>query len=114
VHASAMIDGRLAVRAANVPPTGPGFVEDDTPRADEAHQGTERDVAKKTKAGPRKAKKRSGKLAPRKEQRGLDAASIMLGLDAPEIVHLVQEVREAGGAAIAAYREPLSGRPLLL
>ena len=38
----------------------------------------------------------------------------MLPLDASEVAPLVGEVSAAGGAAIGAYREPLSGRPLLL
>ena len=71
-------------------------------------------AAKKSKAAKKPGKKRSGKLTPRKEQRGLDAADIVLGLEAPDVAALVEEVRQAGGAAVAAYREPLSGRPLLL
>lgn len=53
-------------------------------------------------------------LAPRAEKRGLEAGEIALALDAAEVAPLVAEVRAAGGAAIGAYREPLSGRPLLL
>lgn len=60
------------------------------------------------------ARRRRGKLAPRAEKRGLAAAEIALALDAAEVAPLVAEVREAGGVAIAAYREPLSGRPLVL
>jgi ParB family chromosome partitioning protein len=53
-------------------------------------------------------------LAPRKEKRGLDAAEIALAADAPEVAPLAAEVRAAGGAPIGAYREPLSGRAMLL
>ena len=53
-------------------------------------------------------------LAPRKEKRGLDAAQIALAPDAPEVAPLAAEVRAAGGAPIGAYREPLSGRAMLL
>jgi len=53
-------------------------------------------------------------LAPRKEKRGLDAAQIALAADAPEVAPLAAEVRAAGGAPIGAYREPLSGRAMLL
>jgi len=35
-------------------------------------------------------------------------------ISAPEVAPLVAEVEAAGGAAIGAYREPFSGRPLLL
>jgi len=58
--------------------------------------------------------RRSTSLAPRKEKRGLDAAQIALPLDAPEVAPLGAEVRAAGGAPIGAYREPLSGRAMLL
>jgi ParB family chromosome partitioning protein len=58
--------------------------------------------------------RRRASLAPRKEKRGLDAAQIALSLDAPEVAPLGAEVRAAGGAPIGAYREPLSGRAMLL
>ena len=58
--------------------------------------------------------RRRASLAPRKEKRGLDAAQIALPLDAPEVAPLSDEVRAAGGAPIGAYREPLSGRAMLL
>jgi ParB family chromosome partitioning protein len=66
-------------------------------------------AAKKT---PRK--KKSGKLQPRKDKRGLTAAEMVLPVDAPGLGSLVAEVENAGGAAIGGYREPLSGRALLL
>jgi ParB family transcriptional regulator, chromosome partitioning protein len=55
-----------------------------------------------------------GSLAPRKEKRGLSAAEVVLPADAPEVAALVQQVASCGGAAIGAYREPFSGRPMLL
>jgi ParB family chromosome partitioning protein len=55
-----------------------------------------------------------GRLAPRKEARGLAASEIALGLQDPEIAAMTELVERAGGAAIGAYREPLSGRSLLL
>ena len=61
-----------------------------------------------TKRAPR------GRLAPRKEKRGLSAEEVVLELAAPEVAPLVAEVTAAGGAAIGAYREPFSGRPLVL
>ncbi len=61
----------------------------------------------------RKPRRRTS-LAPRKEKRGLDAAEIALATDAPEVAPLSAEVRAAGGAPIGAYREPLSGRAMLL
>ena len=66
-------------------------------------------VAKKTTR-----KKKAGKLKPRKDKRGLKAADMVLNIEAPELVTLVEEVELAGGAAIGGYREPLSGKPMLL
>ncbi|MGB9429233.1 MAG: ParB N-terminal domain-containing protein [Gammaproteobacteria bacterium] len=54
------------------------------------------------------------RLVPRKDKRGLDAAQIVLGMEAAELAPLAQEVIHAGGTAIGGYREPLSGRPVLL
>jgi ParB family chromosome partitioning protein len=62
----------------------------------------------------KKTTKRGGKLAPRKDKRGLDASEVVLALEAPDVAPLAGEITSAGGAAIAAYREPLSGRPLVL
>jgi ParB family chromosome partitioning protein len=73
-----------------------------------------------TRKLPRRAVKTSakrsarGRLAPRQQKRGLAATQIVLERDAPEIAALAQQVSAAGGAAIGAYREPLSGRPVLL
>ena len=58
--------------------------------------------------------RRRPSLAPRKEKRGLDAAEIALAPDSPDVALLSAEVRAAGGAPIGAYREPLSGRAMLL
>lgn len=68
----------------------------------------------RSKAAGKKASGARGRLAPRAEKRGLQAADIRLGLDAKEIAPLASAVDMAGGAAIGAYREPLSGRPMLL
>ena len=70
-------------------------------------------VAKKTaKKTPRK--KKAGKLKPRKDKRGLKASEMVLHVDVPELASLVSEVEAVGGAAIGGYREPLSGKPMLL
>jgi ParB family chromosome partitioning protein len=66
------------------------------------------------KAAGKKAPRARGRLAPRAGKRGLQAADIRLGLDSQEIAPLASAIDAAGGAAIGAYREPLSGRPLLL
>src|SRR5580658_7807561 len=66
-----------------------------------------------TCAGTKRASGR-GQLAPGKSSRGLSAAEVAVALDSPAVAALVALVREAGGAAIGAYREPLGGRTLLL
>jgi ParB family chromosome partitioning protein len=65
-------------------------------------------AARARRAAPR------GRLAPGKSARGLDAAQVAIALDSEEIASLVALVREAGGAPIGAYHEPLGGRALLL
>jgi ParB family chromosome partitioning protein len=67
-----------------------------------------------TKKASRKRTTRKPRLAPRREKRGLSAAEIVLATEAPEVAALVAQVHGAGGAAVGAYREPLSGRPILL
>jgi len=62
----------------------------------------------KARGGARK------RLTPAKQARGLDAAEIVLATDAADVRDLVAEVRAAGGAPIGAYREPLSGKALLI
>jgi ParB family transcriptional regulator, chromosome partitioning protein len=60
------------------------------------------------------AKRRQGKLAPGASARGLEAAQVPIALDSPDVGELGALVREAGGAPIGAYREPLGGRALML
>jgi ParB family chromosome partitioning protein len=64
--------------------------------------------AKRASGSPRK------RLTPAGQKRGLAGAEIQFDLTSNEIAPLVKQVETAGGNAIAAYREPLSGRPLLL
>jgi ParB family chromosome partitioning protein len=61
-----------------------------------------------------RARKTRGRLAPAKQARGLAAADIVLDLAQPDIAELAALVSQRGGSAIGAYREPLSGRSLLL
>jgi ParB family chromosome partitioning protein len=75
---------------------------------------TKKKVATKKAAKKASRKKKTGKLQPRKDKRGLTAAEMVLPVDAPGLGSLVAEVEGVGGAAIGGYREPLSGRPLLL
>lgn len=69
---------------------------------------------KTTKATSSRRKPAAKRLAPRKEKRGLDADDIALDSAAAEIAPLADQVRKFGGAVIGAYREPLSGQPVLL
>jgi ParB family chromosome partitioning protein len=73
-------------------------------------RGRQGSAGSKAAARPR----RRGKLAPGAQARGLEASQVALGVDSPEVAALVALVREAGGAPIGAYREPMGGRPLLL
>ena len=59
-------------------------------------------------------KRRLGKLAPNAKARGLEAAEVAIAMDSPEVAALATLVREAGGAPIGAYHEPLGGRALML
>ena len=82
--------------------------------------GLARTAAGKRALGKRALGKRSqgkrtrGKLAPGSEARGLTAAEVAMTVDAAEVAPLAAWVRESGGTAIGAYRDPLGGRPLLL
>src|ERR1700741_1301874 len=60
------------------------------------------------------AKRRQGKLAPSAKSRGLDAAQVAIAMDSPEIAELATLVRDAGGAPIGPYHEPLGGPALML
>ncbi|HUK01202.1 MAG TPA: ParB/RepB/Spo0J family partition protein [Steroidobacteraceae bacterium] len=55
-----------------------------------------------------------GKLAPRGGARGLEAAQVALGLDHADVAAVAALVSAAGGVPLAAYHEPLAGRPLVL
>ena len=67
---------------------------------------------RRVKNGP--AKRRMGKLAPNAKARGLEASEVAIAMDSPEVAALATLVREAGGAPIGAYHEPLGGRALML
>jgi ParB family chromosome partitioning protein len=82
------------------------------PRASKSTPGTSKSSAKGGKSAA--PKRRLGKLAPNAKARGLEAAEVAIALDSPEVAALAALVREAGGAPIGAYREPLGGRALML
>ncbi|HTB68537.1 MAG TPA: ParB/RepB/Spo0J family partition protein [Steroidobacteraceae bacterium] len=73
-------------------------------------------MAAKPKKKARKAapKRRTGRLGPAAVRRGLTSHEIVLAVDDPMLAEVVAAVRKADGSTIGAYREPLSGRPLLL
>jgi ParB family chromosome partitioning protein len=73
---------------------------------------TGRTTAKSSRS--RQSGSRRARVIPRKDKRGLDAAQIVLAVDAPEVATLSTEVRAGGGAPLGANREPLSGRAVLL
>ena len=73
------------------------------------------DKGKPGKRAKKSATRRTrGKLAPGSSARGLDAADVAIALDSPEVGEVAALVRNAGGAPIGAYRDPLGGRPLML
>src|SRR5580692_3912586 len=85
------------------------------PRASQSTQNTGKSSTKGGKGGKSGApKRRLGKLAPNAKARGLEASEVAIAMDSPEVAALATLVREAGGAPIGAYREPLGGRALLL
>ncbi|MFO7604508.1 MAG: ParB N-terminal domain-containing protein [Gammaproteobacteria bacterium] len=75
-------------------------------------------VSKKTspkkKSPVKKAARKKGKLSPGKSPIGLKAEDMVLSIDDGAVAVLVAEIRAVGGAVIGAYREPLSGRPMLM
>ena len=68
-------------------------------------------TVKKKKAEAGAARKR---LTPRKEKRGPAGTDVLLSIDDPALASLSERVREVGGTPIGAYREPFSGKPLLV
>jgi len=68
-------------------------------------------MPQKTRGDRGGARKR---LKPATVRRGLDAAEILLDRASAPIAELVALVDAAGGTAIGAYREPLSGNAVLL
>ena len=71
-------------------------------------------MVKDQKRTPRARTAARKRLTPAKQQRGLDAAEIVLDSGAAETRELAEQIRTAGGAPIGAYREPLSGKAVLL
>jgi len=69
---------------------------------------------KQSKKKTTKKKTTRGKLAPSKRKRGLASTEIALDLTDKAVADLVSEIQAVGGAAIGAYHEPLSGRPILI
>jgi ParB family transcriptional regulator, chromosome partitioning protein len=70
-----------------------------------------RSPRKRTAARPANSRR---KLKPSERSRGLDAADIALAADHQDIRALVERIRQAGGAAVGTYRDPLGGRALVL
>jgi len=74
-----------------------------------------RSKSKASRAGAAAGRKRrAGQLTPGKTRRGLEAAEVAIALDDPSVAELAILVRDAGGAPIGAYREPLGARSMLL
>jgi ParB family chromosome partitioning protein len=84
------------------------------PRVSKGGKAGKKSAAREGSAQGRPTKRRLGKLAPNAKARGLEAAEVAIAMDSPEVAALAALVREAGGAPIGAYHEPLGGRPLML
>ncbi len=76
-----------------------------------ATRATSRSPRKRSAARPANSRR---KLKPSERTRGLDAAEIALAADHQDIRALVERIRQAGGAAVGTYRDPLGGRALVL
>jgi ParB family chromosome partitioning protein len=68
-------------------------------------------AGRKKSAAPRR---KAGKLAPSRSQRGPTADEIVCGIDAAPLAALAALIRELGGAPLGGYLEPLGARPVLL
>src|ERR1700722_19647826 len=74
-------------------------------------------AAAKKKSGAARTRKSAtaararGKLAPGASARGLDAAEVVISMDSAEIADVVALIRNAGGAPIGSYCDPLGGGP---
>jgi ParB family chromosome partitioning protein len=68
---------------------------------------------KKEKKSARRAPARK-RISVARDARGPAAGDIALALDDVTLSELAGAVREVGGVALGAYREPLSGKPLLV
>jgi len=71
-------------------------------------------MAAKKKPAAKKKTSRKPRLTPSAVKRGLAATEVALPIDHADVASVVDLVRQAGGAPLGAYREPLGGRPLLL
>jgi ParB family chromosome partitioning protein len=70
--------------------------------------------ARKKTSQPRRRADARRRLTPAREERGIERAQVKLDPADPAVASLAGWVEEAGGTVLAAYREPLSGQPLLL
>ena len=63
---------------------------------------------------PKKRSTASRKRLPRRKgERGPAPGESAIGLDDPRVAEVVDRVRRSGGAVLAAYADPLSGKPLV-
>jgi len=85
-----------------------------TPARKGSRKASSQAARKQTRKKAAGRKRSARPLTPSAAARGLAAEQVRLDLDDAAVAGLVAEVEHAGGAAIGAYREPLSGRPLLL
>jgi ParB family chromosome partitioning protein len=70
-------------------------------------------MAKRKSAARGKPRKKVGKLAPSRNQRGPSAAEIACGAGAPPLATLAALIAEIGGTSLGGYLDPLGAAPVL-
>ncbi len=98
----------MAAKRAGGSADGKAAGRTDPARKQSARKQPVRKKTARQKAGARKH------LRVSREPRGLSADELALDIAALEVAPLADEVRRVGGTPLGAYREPLSGRPILL
>ncbi len=76
--------------------------------------GSKKTSRTSARGASKNAKRGRGKLSPSRSSRGLSAADVPIATDDPQVSQLAALVRQAGGAPIGAYHEPLGGCAMML
>ena len=112
-----LIDSEADEGGAFLRPALESLLESRRMAASSKKKAAKKAAPKKGAAKKKVARKKSASaknLAPSKTKRGLEASEVGISVDDVSVSSLADEIRNVGGSPLAAYREPLSGRPLLL